>query len=157
MMVYRFRFNDPKGGYTAWEFKHIEGIDIDITKSSSEFGLPTKSSVATQVFDMAGAVRTFSLTFTRFDYEEDVSNWDFMFTKNNKVGAKLYKGLDWFTSQMQVTHPYRFQIAWTGTEPDPEQLPTGTWNVSVTNITYDIDSTAIGMGKFTIDLVERRG
>ena len=137
MMAYRFRFNDPKGGYTAWEFKHIEGIDIDITKSSSEFGLPTKSSMATQVFDMAGAVRTFSLTFTRFDYEEDVSNWDFMFTKNNKVGAKLYKGLDWFTSQMQVTHPYRFQIAWTGTEPDPEQLPTGTWNVSVTNITYD--------------------
>ena len=156
-MAYIFRFNDPRGGYSPWEFKHVESIDIGMSKNVSVFGLPTKSSMATQTFDMAGAVRTFSLKFTRFDYEEDISNWDFMYTKNNKVGNKLYKGLDWFTSQLQVTRPYRFQIAWVGDEPDPKQIITGTWNVSFTGVSFNINSDNPGMGTFTIDLVERRG
>lgn len=158
-MTYIFRFNDPRGNYTAWEFKHVESISMNFTKSATVVGLPTKSSMATQVFDMAGAVRKFSITFTRFDYEEDVSNWDFLYTKNNRVGNKIYKGLDWFTSQMQVTRPYRFQIAWKdeGDGEDPGQLPTGTWNVSVTGVSYDVDNSTFGMGTFTLDLTERRG
>lgn len=106
---------------------------------------------------MTGAVRKFSITFTRFDYEEDVSNWDFMYTKNNRVNNKIYKGLDWFTAQLQVSHPYRFQIAWTGDEEDPKQLPTGTWDVSLGKVSFDIDQSQLGMGRFSIDLVERRG
>ena len=156
-MAYKFRFNDPRGGYSPWEFKHVENISIGISKNATAFGLPTKSSSATQVFDMSGAVRTFSLTFVRFDYEEDISNWDFFFKQNTMHGNKIYKGLDWFTAQLQVTRPFRFQITWVGSEPDPGQIVTGTWNVSVTGTTYEIDKSTPGMGKFTLDLVERRG
>lgn len=156
-MGYRFRFNDPQGGYSAWELKHVENVSMGFSKTTVAYGLPTKSSNATQVFEMAGAVRKFSITFTRFDYEEDVSNWDFMFTKNNRVGNKIYKGLDWFTARLQVTHPYRFQIAWDGDGEDPKQLPTGTWDVSIIKTSYDIGNGELGMGKFSIDFVERRG
>lgn len=156
-MAYRIRFNDPSGGYTAWELKHVEDITIEISKNVTVFGLPTKSTNATQVFDMAGAVRTFTLQFVRFDWEEEVSNWNFLFTKNNRVGNKIYKGLDWFTAQLQVTHPYLLQIAWVGDEDDPEQLPTGTWNVSVTGISYTLSKDNPGMGSFSIDFTERRG
>lgn len=167
--MYKYMLWDPnESRYSMWELKHVESFKAGISKSSQARGIPTKSSGATQVFEMQGPVATFELSFTRFDYEEDVPNWDFLFTKDYIVRSssnadnigKRYKGIDWYTARLQTTRPYRFAIVWVPDSIDPEEdpglIPTGSWNVAVTNITYDVDSTQHGMGSFRINLTERR-
>ena len=69
--MYKYYFWDPNNSqYQAWEFKHVEKIQFAINKTSQPYGIPTKSSSATQVFENQGPVATFQLNFVRFDYEE---------------------------------------------------------------------------------------
>ena len=171
--MYRYFLWDPNSpAYQVWELKHVESIKFVVSKQSQAYGLPTKSSSATQVFDTQGPIASFQLSFTRFDYEEEISNWDFMFAKDLKKGGKRYKGIDWYTSQLQTTRPYKFAITWSENNLDTlsnptdsqgrpvsvdlGQIPTGNWKVSVTNITFAIDSENPGKASFSINLVERR-
>ena len=158
--MYRYFLWDPNNSqYQVWELKHVEKIEFGINKQSQAYGLPTKSSSATQVFENQGPVATIQLEFVRFDYEEEISNWDFMFAKDYKKNGKRYKGIDWYTAQLQTTRSYRFGITWTNDEfdsSDPCLFPVNTWKVSVTNISFSIDSTNPGKGEFSISLTERR-
>lgn len=160
--MYRYYISDPYNAtYSEWELKHVQSIDFSLEKNSRAYGLPTKSSSATQVFEMQGPVCSISIKFVRFDYEENVSNWDFMYAKDYRVGSRRYRGLDWYTSRLQTTRPFRLAIVWTNDEPngetgDPGTTPTGIWNISVKSVSYTISSSNPGMGTFSIDMVERR-
>ena len=159
--MYRYFIWDPNNSqYQIWELKHVESIRFGLAKTSQPYGIPTKSSSATQIFENQGPVGQFSLEFVRFDYEEEVPNWDFMYTKDYKVGGKRYQGIDWYTSRLQTTRPYRFAIVWEGDnidgQNDPNMYPTDTWNVSINNISYSTESTNPGMGNFSITMTERR-
>lgn len=161
--MYKYYIWDPnESRYSPWELKHVESVRFGISKTSNARGIPTKSSSATQVFEMQGPVATFEISFVRFDYEEDVSNWDFVFAKDYIVRStgKKYKGIDWYTSKLQTTRPYRMAIVWIADgidfESDPGLVPTGSWKVAVTNISYEFDSTTPGAGTFKISLTERR-
>ena len=171
--MYRYFLWDPNNPlYQVWELKHVETIRFTVSKQSQATGLPTKSSNATQVFEMQGPTAQFQLSFVRFDYEEDVSNWDFMFTKDYKKNGKRYKGIDWYTAQLQTTRPYKFAITWDENNLDTlcnpldsnnqpiaselGQIPLGNWKVSVNNISFSIDAENPGKASFSITLTERR-
>lgn len=158
--MYLYSIWDPNTSqYQIWDILHVEDISFGINKPSQPYGIPTKSSSATQVFENQGPIATFQIKFVRFDYEEDVPNWDFMYTKDYKKNGKRYKGIDWYTAQLQTTRPYRFAIRWVDDNidsSDPGTIPTGDWKVSVTAIKYSIDSTNPGMAEFNISLTERR-
>ena len=160
MGKYVYKINDPYGGsYTAWELNHVTSMKFSIKKELTTYGLPTKSTNATQSFEMKGPVQQISISFVRFDYEEPISNWDFMYKQNINLNGKLYKGIDWYTSRMQTTRPYKFAIQWVPDyvgDTDPECTPTGIWNVSITGIDFQIDNKNMGMATFSIDMVERR-
>ena len=89
-----------------------------------------------------------------------------MYTKDYKVknpqsiyNGKRFKGLDWYTAQLQTTRPYKFKIYWENDNidtSDPGTVPVGEWKVSVTGIHYAIDSTNPGKAEFSINLTERR-
>lgn len=159
--MYKYHIWDPNNAqYQIWELKHVTSVDMEISKTSQAYGIPTKSSSATQIFEMQGPIAKIDISFVRFDYEEDVPNWDFMYTKDYIKNGKRYKGIDWYTASLQTTKPYRFAIVW---EPDnidgsadPGIIPTGTWNVSVTAVGYSFNSREPGSGSFDISLVERR-
>ena len=161
--MYKYYLWDPNDSkYTRWELKHVESITFKLSKQSTARGIPTKSTNATQVFEMQGPIATIDISFVRFDYEEDVSNWDFLFTKDYIVRStgERYKGIDWYTSRLQTTRPYKLAIVWANdgidSEGDPGLVPTGAWKVAVTNISYDLNTENPGMGSFKISLTERR-
>lgn len=160
--MYKYYLWDPnESKYSTWELKHVESIKFGLAKQSNARGVPTKSSGATQVFEMQGPVATFDLNFVRFDYEEDVPNWDFVFAKDYIVrsSGNRYKGIDWYTSRLQTTRPYKFAITWVPDgldSEDPEVVTTGVWKVAVTNISFDLETGTPGMGSFRIALTERR-
>jgi hypothetical protein len=159
--MYKYFIWDPNNSqYQIWELKHVESIRFGLSKTSQPYGIPTKSSSATQIFENQGPVGQFSLDFVRFDYEEEVPNWDFMYARDYKSGGKRYQGIDWYTSRLQTTRPYRLAIIWEGDnidgQTDPGIYPTGVWNISINNITYSTESTNPGMGKFSITFTERR-
>lgn len=158
-MGYTFYFGDSDASYTPWTIQHLESFKTEIKKSVTAYGLPTKSSQASQIFDMQGPVRTFSFSFTRMDYEEDVSNWDFMYTKVSVANGKKYQGLDWFTARMQVTHPYILLITFTADSDTPADtgiIPVGKYYVSVTSITCEMSTPGSGMMTYSLELTERR-
>ena len=167
--MYRFYLWDPNNSqYQVWELKHVESLDFNLSKTSQAYGIPTKSSSATQVFENQGPIAQFTIEFVRFDYEEEVPNWDFMYTKDYKLNdGRRFQGIDWYTSRLQTTRPYKFAIVWENdavdSDGDPGRLPNPTnnitgncWKVSVNNINYSFDYNNPGMGKFSITLTERR-
>lgn len=159
--MYRYFIWDPNNSqYQIWELKHVESIRFGLSKTSQAYGIPTKSSSATQVFENQGPVGQIAVDFVRFDYEEDVPNWDFMYAKSYKVGSRRYQGIDWYTSRLQTTRPYKFAIVWEADAidgaNDPGIAPTGTWNVSINSISYSTTSVNPGMGSFSIGMTERR-
>ena len=157
--MYRYWLWDPNTQYTAWELKHVEKIKFTLNKPSQAYGIPTKSSSATQVFENQGPIATIQISFTRFDYEEEVPNWDFVFTKDYKKNGKRYKGIDWYTAQLQTTRPYKFAINWENDNidtSDPGLFPVGEWFVSVTNEGFSMDPNNPGKMELSISLTERR-
>lgn len=109
---------------------------------------------------MQGPVAKIDITFRRYDYEEDVPNWDFMYSRDFTSKGKRYKGIDWYTASLQTTRPYRFRARWVpdsiDNETDPGLIPTKIWNVSITRINYSFDAKEPGAGEFSISMVERR-
>lgn len=64
-----------------WHLRHVVDFGVSISSNSVEIGLPTKPPEEAQIFDVSGPVREFNISGVRFDYEEEVSNMDFMFER----------------------------------------------------------------------------
>ena len=86
-------------------------------------GIPNKPASRTQIFDTGGAVRTIKISGKRYDNEEAVSNWDFIYTQFNVAKDSEYKGKDeytyigisWLLSTIQVLlRGYTFNIRSSG-------------------------------------------
>lgn len=102
-----------------WELKHVDSITISYSGTTSTMGIPNKPASRTQIFDTGGPVRTIKISGKRYDWEEDVSNWDFVNTQFNLAKDSeyvlknedtnyssdnrfCYIGLSWLLSTMQV-------------------------------------------------------
>ena len=105
-----------------WELKHIESISVTISGQTSTMGIPNKPASRTQIFDTGGAVRTIKVNGKRYDNEEAVSNWDFIYTQFNVaydseyIGKEYtYIGISWLLSTIQVLlRGYTFNIRSSG-------------------------------------------
>ncbi len=102
-----------------WELKHIDSITMSLAGSTSTMGVPNKPASRTQIFDTGGPVRTFKISGRRYDWEENVSNWDFVNTQFNlasdseypSIHPYTYVGLSWLLSTMQILlKGYQFYI-----------------------------------------------
>ena len=102
-----------------WELKHIDSITMSLAGSTSIMGVPNKPASRTQIFDTGGPVRTFKISGRRYDWEENVSNWDFVNTQFNLASDSeypsnnpfTYVGLSWLLSTMQILlKGYQFYI-----------------------------------------------
>ena len=102
-----------------WELKHIDSITMSLAGSTSTLGIPNKPASRTQIFDTGGPVRTFKISGRRYDWEENVSNWDFVNTQFNLASDSeypsthpfTYVGLSWLLSTMQILlKGYQFYI-----------------------------------------------
>lgn len=102
-----------------WELKHIDSITMSLAGSTSTMGIPNKPASRTQIFDTGGPVRTFKISGRRYDWEENVSNWDFVNTQFNLASDSEYPstnpfsyvGLSWLLSTMQILlKGYQFYI-----------------------------------------------
>lgn len=62
-----------------WHLRHVLDFGVSIDSQSTEIGIPTKPPEEALIFDMSGPVREFNISGVRYDYEEEVSNMDFMF------------------------------------------------------------------------------
>lgn len=105
--------------YTCpWELKHVDSITMSISGQTSTMGVPNKPASRTQIFDTGGPVRTFKISGRRYDWEEAVSNWDFVNTQLNVAKDSVYDdkkyvyvGMSWLLSNMQVLlKGYTFNI-----------------------------------------------
>lgn len=105
--------------YTCpWELKHVDSITMSISGQTSTMGVPNKPASRTQIFDTGGPVRTFKISGRRYDWEEEVSNWDFVNTQLNVAKDSVYTdkkyvyvGMSWLLSNMQVLlKGYTFNI-----------------------------------------------
>ena len=74
-----------------WELKHVESISVTISGQTSTMGIPNKPASRTQIFDTGGAIRTIKISGKRYDYEENVSNWDFIYNQYNVAEDSEYK------------------------------------------------------------------
>lgn len=155
-MTYEYYFYDSDSRYTPWKLLHVEDSSLGLSKTSQNYGIPTKSSRATQVYDMAGAVNVFNLKINRVDYEEAVCNWDFMFEPVITKDGARYKGIDQFLAQLQTSRPYYLWVKWTGPGSDPGLRVAGKFKVSITGIEYSYDYQTPGTAEITLKLVERR-
>lgn len=106
-----------------WELKHVESISVTISGQTSTMGIPNKPASRTQIFDTGGAVRTIKVSGKRYDNEEAVSNWDFIYNQFNVAKDSEYKGKDeytyigisWLLSTIQVLlKGYTFNIRSSG-------------------------------------------
>lgn len=101
-----------------WELKHVDSITMSISGQTSTMGVPNKPASRTQIFDTGGPVRTFKISGRRYDWEEEVSNWDFLNTQLNVAYDPVYKdkkyvyvGMSWLLSNMQtLLKGYTFNI-----------------------------------------------
>lgn len=106
-----------------WELKHVTALTVSVSGQTSTMGIPNKPASRTQIFDTGGPVRTFKITGKRYDFEENVSNWDFINTQfNNAKDSEYgnsensddtftYVGISWLFSNLQVIlKGYTFNI-----------------------------------------------
>lgn len=105
-----------------WELKHVESISVTISGQTSTMGIPNKPASRTQIFDTGGAIRTIKISGKRYDYEENVSNWDFIYNQFNVAEDSEYKGkeytyigISWLLSTIQVLlKGYTFNVRSSG-------------------------------------------
>ena len=105
-----------------WELKHVESISVTISGQTSTMGIPNKPASRTQIFDTGGAIRTIKISGKRYDYEENVSNWDFIYNQYNVAEDSEYKGkkytyigISWLLSTIQVLlKGYTFNVRSSG-------------------------------------------
>lgn len=109
-----------------WELKHVDSISVGVSGQSATMGIPNKPASRTQIFDTGGPVRTFKISGKRYDWEEEVNNWNFIYEQLNLANDSEYKdkkytyvGMSWLLSNMQVLlKGYAFNIS----NSDPTDL-----------------------------------
>lgn len=172
---YDFYLGPTDRTYSLWKLNNIQAIDMEFSKKSTPFGVPTYPARSAMMFDMEGPVRKFSIKGIRNEQLEEVSNWDFIFTKNNLIPGNfslkgrpiknpIYMGLEWATSVMQITYPFTLIIDYVPdtsvSDPDvnldDNAYIQGEYCVSVSNLSFKFDPKDIGLLSYQIDLIERR-
>ena len=142
--------------YTCpWELKHVDSVTMSISGQTSTMGVPNKPASRTQIFDTGGPVRTFKISGRRYDWEEEISNWDFVNTQLNVATDSVYRdkkyvfiGMSWLLSNMQVLlKGYTFNIV--NSDVDDKRfvftpLPS-TSDCIVVDSTSDIPSNSTGI------------
>lgn len=150
--------------YMPWLLRHVDSITMSVQGTTSTLGIPTKPATKAQVFDTSGPVRTFKISGKRYDWEENISNWDFLFTEANFAkddvypqlqGDNCYVGLVWLFHPMQILQKgYQFTATYPpGDKRYPYKL--GGYNVSITGLSATFSETEPGLLEYTITLTER--
>lgn len=193
---YKFRFgtygsNSPfkyKGqnivtqdGYNVylcpWELKHVDSITMSVQGTTATMGIPNKPSSKTQIFDTSGCVRTFKISGRRYDWEEEISNWDFVntqynFAKDQDIGDSpspdgkfCYIGLNWLLSNMQVLlKGYVFSIINSDQTDNrfiyknpviTSGMPDQGYNVALIGLSANFSESEPGLLEYTLTVVER--
>lgn len=181
---YEFYLGPSDRTYTLWKLNNITSIDMSLSKKTTPLGVPTFPARSAMMFDMEGPVRKFVIEGIRDEQKETVSNWDFIFTKNNLIPGNvnligrniknpIYMGLEWATSFMQITYPFTFISHYVPDTYIPPSVPNkaqldadlnldanayiqGEFCVSVSNLSFDFDPKTPGLLKYKVDLIERR-
>lgn len=149
--------------YMPWLLRHVDSITMTVQGTTSVIGIPTRPATSAQVFDTSGPVRTFKISGRRYDWEEDISNWDFIFTETNfakdseypQKGTMCYIGLAWLFYPLQILQKgYNFTII---SPPGDKRLPykLGGYNVSITGLSATFSETEPGLLEYSITLTER--
>lgn len=163
----------PKGAkIRPWHLKHVQSYETQVDSQCTEIGIPTVPPDRAQIFDMSGPVRSFELSGVRYDYEEEVSNMDFLFSKpssspkytwRNPVSKRVEKGcvsmglIEMF-SLVQASLPGYFLGVYSKIKSptaEDELIETGTYNVALTNVSMEYLNRPGGI-KYSISLIERR-
>lgn len=109
--VNRYHTHNGKRIYLCpWELKHVNAVTFSTSGTTATMGIPNAPASRTQIFDTGGPIRTIKISGRRYDYEENISNWDFVNTQFNistdaEYGGPTeycYIGLSWMLSTMQV-------------------------------------------------------
>lgn len=171
----------PEGTYTLvpWELKHVKSYKETCSGACSTVGLPNKPSECVMIYDTGGAVRNFSLTGCRYDWEEQISNMDFIHKQFNiynkssiypfnyeKVDETVCSiGIEWLLSNLQSTlHGYTFRISMPSEYSHLNDKRvyidnTGTLdytvNVGITGFNYSFSSEDPNIMEYTINFAER--
>lgn len=155
--------------FMPWLLKHVDSITMSVQGSTSTLGIPSKPATMSQVFDTSGPVRTFKITGRRYDWEENVSNWDFLFTEanfaideqfptiasqsNNQV---CYIGLVWLFYPLQILQKgYNFSIVQPTSDDNRFPHKLGGYNVSITGLSATFSESEPGLLEYSITLTER--
>ena len=167
---------DKKVYLCPWELKHVDSITMSVSGSTATMGIPNMPASRTQIFDTAGCVRTFKITGRRYDWEEEISNWDFVNTQFNLAVDPdfgrpapreyyCYVGLNWLLSCMQVLlKGYVFSIVNTDITDlrfiysNPEKrtgIPDVGYNVALTGVSVTFSDTEPGLMEYSLTLTER--
>lgn len=149
--------------YMPWLLRHVDSITMSVNGTTTTMGIPTKPATMSQVFDTSGPVRTIKISGRRYDWEESISNWDFIFTEANfstddmypSKGEMCYIGLVWLFHPLQILQKgYTFTIV----NPDRDNRypykPEG-YNVSITGLSATFSEVEPGLLEYTITLTER--
>ena len=160
-----------------WELKHVDSITVSCSGSTATMGIPNQPQSRTQIFDTSGCVRTFKISGRRYDWEEDISNWDFVnkqynFAKDPALGDSpqsdgkyCYIGLNWLLQNMQVLlKGYVFSIINTDYNDNrfiykkpniSAGVPDQGYNVALTGVSVTFSETEPGMLEYSLTLTER--
>lgn len=149
--------------YMPWLLRHVDSITMSVKGTTATMGIPTKPATMSQVFDTSGPVRTFKISGRRYDWEEKISNWDFIFTECNfaqddihpETGEMCYLGLVWLFHPLQILQKgYNFISTYPSTD---KRFPykVGGYNVSITGLTATFSEMEPGLLEYNITLTER--
>lgn len=168
--------NSPRGNkinkIRPWHLKHVQSYEVSIDSQSTEIGIPTVPPDRAQIFDMSGPVRTFEISGVRYDYEEEVSNMDFLFSKPEKSPTYNWKnpvtgavdegcismGIISMFSIVQASCPgFLLGIYSKIKSPTVEDdlIETGQYKVALSNVSMEYLDRPGGI-RYSISLIERR-
>lgn len=175
--------NLPRGiKIRPWHLKHVQSYEVSIDSQSTEIGIPTVPPDRAQIFDMSGPVRTFEISGVRYDYEEEVSNMDFLFSKPEKSPTYNWKnpvtgavdegcismGIISMFSIVQASCPGFLLAIYSKIKSPTEEddfveddfveddlIETGQYNVALSNVSMEYLDRPGGIS-YSISLIERR-
>ena len=167
--------NSPGGiKIRPWHLKHVQSYEVSIDSQSTEIGIPTVPPDRAQIFDMSGPVRTFEISGVRYDYEEEVSNMDFLFSKPEKSPTYNWKNpvtgaVEGGCRSMGIISMFSIiQASGSGfllaiypkiksptVDEEDDLIETGQYKVALSNVSMEYLDRPGGIS-YSISLIERR-
>lgn len=163
-----------------WELKHVSTLEESMSGQITTIGIPNKPQECAYVFDLGGPVRTFTISGTRYDADEEISNFDFIHTQFNKQTMPTFYhamstkstdtyysiGIEWLTSMMQsISKGFVLRILCSddgdGRMPiyntlSIQDVQGQEFNVGLTGFNYSMHQDNPGVMDYTISLTERK-